>query len=32
MQNTKIQKLGNAFLNAQQMVTQLLAYLVLFLP
>jgi hypothetical protein len=30
--NTKIQKLGNSFLNAQQMVVQLDAYLVLSLP
>jgi hypothetical protein len=27
--NTRIQKLGNVFLNAQQMVVQLDAYLVL---
>jgi hypothetical protein len=30
--HTKIQKLSNAFLNAQQMVVQLVAYLVLSLP
>jgi len=30
--NTIIQKLGNAFLNAQQMVVQLGIYLVLYLP
>jgi len=30
--NTKIQKLCNAFLNAQQMVIQLVAYLMLSLP
>jgi hypothetical protein len=29
--NTKFQKVGNVFLNVQQMVTQLIAYLVLFL-
>jgi hypothetical protein len=30
--NTRIQKLGNVFFNAQQMVAQLLTYLVLYLP
>jgi len=30
--NTKIQKLSNVFLNAQQMVVQLVIYLVLSLP
>jgi hypothetical protein len=30
--NTIIQKLGNVFLNAQQMVVQLVAYLVFSLP
>ncbi len=29
---TRIQKLSNDFLNAQQMVAQLVAYLVFFLP
>ncbi len=30
--NTRIQKLGNVFLNARQMVVQLVAYLMLSLP
>jgi hypothetical protein len=30
--NTKIQKLGNVFINAQQMVAQLVTYLLLSLP
>jgi hypothetical protein len=30
--NTRIEKLGNVFLNVQQMVAQLVIYLVFFLP
>jgi len=30
--NTRIQKLGNVFFNAQQMVVELVVYFVLYLP